>query len=388
MRLSASLFAAAIIAAVGASNVLELKPDNWDTTIGQGKPGLVEFFAPWCGHCKNLAPVYEQLADAYAHVKDKVIIAKVDADGEGKPLGSKYGVTGFPTLKWFNADGTNEPYEGGRDLDALASFIATKAGVKSNIKPPPPPETLILDYHTFDAVALDTEKDVLVSFTAPWCGHCKSMKPTYEKVAHTFKPESNCIVANVDGDDKKNQALAQKYGVSSFPTIKFFPKGSTEPEAYEGGRTEKDFVDFLNEKCGTHRAVGGGLSDQVSSARLSAGDGLNRRGVFQAGRLPEFDALASKFFVATGNARDLLFKDAAALAASAGAVSSHYLRVMEKLVNGTEGYLEKETKRLESILKKRSLAPAKLDEIKIKFNILRAFSKPADEETKRDTAEL
>ncbi|KAJ7126983.1 protein disulfide isomerase [Mycena epipterygia] len=372
MRLSASLFAAAIIAAASASNVLELTPVNFDTVIGHGKPGLVEFFAPWCGHCKNLAPVYEQLADAFAGAQDKVIVAKVDADGAGKELGQKFGVTGYPTLKWFNADGTNEPYEGGRDLDTLAAFISSKAGVKSSIKPPPPPETLILDAHTFDSVALDAEKDVLVAFTAPWCGHCKNMKPAYEKVAQTFKPETNCIVANVDADDKRNKDLAAKYSVSSYPTIKFFPKGSSEPEAYEGGRDEPGFVAFLNEKCGTQRAVGGGLSDQ-------------------AGRLPELDALASKFFVAVGDARATLLKDAAALAVSAGVVSKHYLRVMEKLVNGTEGYLEKETKRLESILKKRSLAPAKLDEIKIKSNILRAFTAPTVEETdetKRDTAEL
>ena len=59
--------------------------------------------------------------------------------------------------------------------------------------------------------------------------------------------------------------MAQKYGVSSYPTIKFFPKGNkSNPENYEGGRSEADFVKFLNEKCGTKRAVGGGLSDDVS----------------------------------------------------------------------------------------------------------------------------
>lgn len=46
---------------------------------------------------QNLAPKYEELADAFAHVKDKVVIAKVDADGVGRPLGQKYGVTGFPS---------------------------------------------------------------------------------------------------------------------------------------------------------------------------------------------------------------------------------------------------------------------------------------------------
>jgi hypothetical protein len=71
-----------------------------------------------------------------------------------------------------------------------------------------------------------------------------------------------CIVANVDADAEVNRPLALKYGIQSFPTIKFFPKGG-EPVAYEGGRQEADFVQFLNEKCGTHRAVGGGLNDQV-----------------------------------------------------------------------------------------------------------------------------
>jgi protein disulfide-isomerase A6 len=47
--------------------------------------------------------VYEQLADAYAHAKGKVIIAKTDADGVGKPLGQKYGVTGYPST-YFSCD--------------------------------------------------------------------------------------------------------------------------------------------------------------------------------------------------------------------------------------------------------------------------------------------
>lgn len=78
------------------------------------------------------------MADAYSHAKDKVIIAKVDADGAGKPLGKKFGVTGYPSqyhyalrepsgslncvlaLKWFGPDGGEpEKYEGGRDADAL-----------------------------------------------------------------------------------------------------------------------------------------------------------------------------------------------------------------------------------------------------------------------------
>ncbi len=46
---------------------------------------------------QNLAPIYEQLGDAFSHAKDKVVVAKVDGDGAGKPLGQKYGVSGFPS---------------------------------------------------------------------------------------------------------------------------------------------------------------------------------------------------------------------------------------------------------------------------------------------------
>ncbi|KAG0706801.1 protein disulfide isomerase [Suillus ampliporus] len=354
MRLSLSLLFAGLLAGVSASNVVELTPDNFDSEIGTGKPGLVEFFAPWCGHCKNLAPTYEQLGDAFAHAKGKVIVAKVDADGAGKPLGQKYGVTGYPTLKWFDAKGNMEPYEGGRDFDALATFITAKSGVKSNIKPPPPPETLILDVHTFDSVALDETKDVLVTFTAPWCGHCKSLKPIYEQVAIDFKPESNCVVANIDADAQPNKEIAGRYEVSSFPTIKFFPRGGKEVEAYEGPRTEQAFVAFLNERCGTQRAVGGGLNDE-------------------AGRIAELDTLAQKFLGAAGDARDSVYKEAVTLSGSPGETAKHYIRIMEKVVNDHESYIEKESKRLASILSKRTMSAAKLDEIKIKANILSAF---------------
>ncbi|KAI0322608.1 thioredoxin-like protein [Amylostereum chailletii] len=373
MKLAVSFFSLTLFAGAFASNVLELDPDNFDSVIGQGKPGLVEFFAPWCGHCKNLAPTYEQLADSFAHAKSKVVIAKVDADGAGKPLGSKYGVTGFPTLKWFNAEGEAEPYEDGRDLDSLVNFITSKSGVKSNIKPPPPPSTLILDSHTFDEVVYNKDHDTLVTFTAPWCGHCKKLKPIYEEVAKTFLPESKCVVANIDADAEANRPIGMKYGIQSFPTIRFFPKGDEEGEKYEGPRTKEAFVAFLNEKCGTHRAVDGGLNDE-------------------AGRVPDLDTLASKFFVATGAARDALFKEASVLAAEAGSSAKHYLRVMEKVVNGTEDYVEKETKRLASILKKRTLSDAKLDEIKTKANILAAFAEKKAEEVEdkieRATEEL
>lgn len=61
--------------------------------------------------------------------------------------------------------------------------------------------------------------------------------------------------------------------------------------------------------------------------------------------MAELDAVAQKFLAAVGDARDAIYKEAKALSHSLGATSNHYLRVMEKIVNSSEAYVEKEYKR-------------------------------------------
>lgn len=203
--------------------------------------------------------------------------------------------------------------------------ITEKTGVKSNIKPPPPSEVTTLTVDNFHPIALDKTKNVLVTFTAPWCGHCKSLKPIYEKVASYFKDEEDCILANMDADAAHNKPISMLYGVKSFPTIKFFGKGGDNKEnpiAYTGGRSEKAIVDFLNEQCGTQRAVGGGLNDL-------------------AGRLPSLDELAQRFIDATASVRTTLLGEATAF----GNDAKGYINVMEKIMGKSNEYVTKELKR-------------------------------------------
>lgn len=172
---------AAVVAAKSA--VLDLVPSNFDDVVlKSGKPTLVEFFAPWCGHCKNLAPVYEDLASTFASSKD-VQIAKVDADAE-KSLGKRFGVQGFPTLKFFDGK-SDKPtdYSGGRDLESLTNFITEKTGVKAKRKLELPSPVDMMTDKTF-AETVGSDKNVLVAFTAPWCGRklplpCTSSSQTF-----------------------------------------------------------------------------------------------------------------------------------------------------------------------------------------------------------------
>ncbi|QQP57062.1 Uncharacterized protein FKW44_001926, partial [Caligus rogercresseyi] len=84
---------------------------------------FVKFFAPWCSHCKRLAPTWSSLADKYAE-KD-VQIARVDCTIETE-FCSQIDVTGYPTLKFFGKE--ESKYRGQRDLDSLVKFIETQMG--------------------------------------------------------------------------------------------------------------------------------------------------------------------------------------------------------------------------------------------------------------------
>ncbi|KAL3688634.1 hypothetical protein R1sor_014943 [Riccia sorocarpa] len=104
------------------SYVLDLTPDTFPAAITKHSMLLVEFYAPWCGHCKRLAPEYERAAQLLAETSPYVKLAKIDAD-KHKSVLSKYDIQGFPTLRLF-LNGVPEPeYEGSRNSDALVSYV-------------------------------------------------------------------------------------------------------------------------------------------------------------------------------------------------------------------------------------------------------------------------
>lgn len=120
--------------AVIPTNVVVLNSDNFDDIVlDKTKNVLVDFYAPWCGHCNNLAPVYESLATAFKN-EDDVVIANVDAD-KNKDLGERYGVKGYPTIKFFPKDKKDgEEYEGGYDVDSFVTFVNDKCGTSRDGK--------------------------------------------------------------------------------------------------------------------------------------------------------------------------------------------------------------------------------------------------------------
>ncbi|OIW07023.1 hypothetical protein TanjilG_02657 [Lupinus angustifolius] len=355
IRFGAIAFAFALLfVSASADDVVVLSEDNFEKEVGQDKGALVEFYAPWCGHCKKLAPDYEKLGSSFKKAKS-VVIGKVDCD-EHKSLCSKYGVSGYPTIQWF-PKGSLEPkkYEGPRNAEALAEYVNTEGGTNVKIATAPS-NVVVLTDETFNEVVLDETKDVLVEFYAPWCGHCKSLAPIYEKVATAFKLEGDVVIANLDAD--KYRDFAEKYGVSGFPTLKFFPKNNKAGDAYEGGRDLDDFVAFINEKSGTNRDGNGQLTSK-------------------AGIVESLDTLV-KEFVAAGDAekKAVFTKIEEEVSKLKGSDSRHgkiYLKATKNYLEKGSDYAKNEIQRLQRILEK-SISPSKADELTLKKNILSTYA--------------
>jgi protein disulfide-isomerase A6 len=181
---------------------------------------------------------------------------------------------------------------------------------------------------------------------------CKKLAPIWETLAEDFALEPSVLIAKVDAEAANAKATAKEQGVQSYPTIKYFPKGSKVAQAYEGGRSEADFISFLNKNAGTHRAVGGGLDTT-------------------AGTIEVLDAVVAKFM--SGASLASIAEEAQKAAKSLkDTYAAYYVKVFEKLAK-SEGYVQKELARLSNILNKGGLAPAKMDDITIRKNILSKF---------------
>ena len=119
------ILALALLGAVNCDDVLVLDASTFDDTISKHRVVLVEFFAPWCGHCKQFAPEYAAAAQQLKHLQ-QIPLATVDATVETK-IAEDHGVRGYPTLKLF-VDGRSQEYTGGRTAQSIVTWTLKRAG--------------------------------------------------------------------------------------------------------------------------------------------------------------------------------------------------------------------------------------------------------------------
>ncbi|KAJ2321003.1 hypothetical protein H4S02_007834 [Coemansia sp. RSA 2611] len=353
----AAVAAMASVALAAGSDVVDLTPKNFKQVVDGSKHVLVKFYAPWCGHCKNMAEDYQKLAAGYAHADD-VVIAEVNAD-DHRDLGNKFNVQGFPTLKFFSKGGDvakPDDYSGGRDLDSLSSFVREQTSVSARIKKAIS-HVVELDYAKFKDVAHDESKFVLVEFFAPWCGHCKTLAPIYAQLSEVFQNDENVVIANYDASN--DAKIKDEFSIPGFPTLIAFPAGKdAEKIEFDGGRSLEELVAFVNKHAGTQRTAEG-LLDQ------------------SAGRLETLDAIARKYIAASEAQRVKLISKAKKAAdkvkdSTQAKFAKYYVKVMEKMSSASD-FASRETERLTNIVKSGAVSASKLDSFTIRQNVLKVF---------------
>jgi thioredoxin 1 len=110
---------------MAAANILELTDDNFDSEVrSSDQPVLVDFWAPWCGPCKMLGPILDELAGEF---EGKAKIGKVNID-EHQGVAGQYGVSSIPTILIFKGGEVVEQHVGLKPKAALADSLNSAAG--------------------------------------------------------------------------------------------------------------------------------------------------------------------------------------------------------------------------------------------------------------------
>ena len=218
---------------------------------------LVEFYAPWCGHCKKLAPEFANAAKKLKAQNSNVFLAKVDSTVE-KASAEKHQVKGYPTLKFF-VNGVASEYTGGRTEDEILLWISKKTG---------PSTTEFTDNESLAKFINDNEV-VVVFFGDKESTQYKSFE-TFTKSAddylfgHTFNTEireannaqANTIVLFKQFDEKRNdyggsfdvEEIKHFVTINSLPTIIKFDQKAAQKIFGENKETLFLFIKDNDEK--------------------------------------------------------------------------------------------------------------------------------------------
>ncbi|KAJ4342972.1 hypothetical protein N0V87_000690 [Didymella glomerata] len=214
------------------SGVLNIAGTDYDRVIAKSNyTSIVEFYAPWCGHCKNLKPAYEKAAQSLAGIAK---VAAVNCDEEmNKPFCGQMGVQGFPTLKIVRpgkklGKPTVEDYQGPRSAKGIVDAVKDKVpNIVKRVNDKNLDEWLQENKDSAKAI-LFSDKGVVSA--------------TMRALAIDFAG-----VISVAQIKKSEKTAVEKYRVTEFPSLILVPAGSEEPIKHEGKVEKEAMVKFLSQ---------------------------------------------------------------------------------------------------------------------------------------------
>ncbi|OCF58204.1 protein disulfide-isomerase domain [Kwoniella mangroviensis CBS 10435] len=214
----------------------QLTDDNFRSETARGV-WLVEHFSPKCSHCRAFAPTWTQMAKDKQHLErlSGFHMAQVNCLAQGD-LCNANGIKFYPQLMLY-VDGEAKPhYTGDRSYGDLEKFINERvteytqnhsvAGKdeqqegSNGGRPNPDGQVMEIDEKQFEEYK--EQGPVMVEFYAPWCGHCKKLRPTYEKLAEAMKGKLNIVAV----DCENHKGFCKNAGIQGYPTIRMYHHGT------------------------------------------------------------------------------------------------------------------------------------------------------------------
>eukprot|EP00771_Trimastix_marina_P000007 gnl/Trimastix_PCT/1002.p1 GENE.gnl/Trimastix_PCT/1002~~gnl/Trimastix_PCT/1002.p1 ORF type:complete len:493 (-),score=175.94 gnl/Trimastix_PCT/1002:138-1571(-) len=206
---------------------------------------------------ENYAALKETFLAVARKFRGQMLFTVVDSNKFGR-MAKSMGLSGeqFPVFTIESPEKAHFAFAEGAELTPEAVETHCDKALKGELEPTIQSEAVPEDPYekngvyqlvgnSFKPVVMESHKDVMVKFYAPWCGHCKKMQPAYEKLAKEFKDDANVIIAEMDLT--VNDA-PPSLGITGFPTLKLFPANHKDtPVAYTGSRGFADMKKFIRE---------------------------------------------------------------------------------------------------------------------------------------------
>lgn len=229
---------------------------------GEIKSHLLMFLSKEAGHIEKYAEPAKEIAKDY---RGQVLFVSINADEDDhQRILEFFGMKKeeVPAMRLIRLEEDMAKYKPETEeisIETIKAFVEkfVKGDLKQHLLSEELPEdwdktgvkTLVAT--NFDEVVFNTDKDVLVEFYAPWCGHCKQLVPIYDQLGENYKDSETVVIAKMDATINELEHTK----ITSFPTIKLYKKGDNTAVDYNGERTLEGMTKFIESSGEASEAV-------------------------------------------------------------------------------------------------------------------------------------